>query len=103
MLLFIIFFSQLTESHVNALQLYDPCTCKKESTHFIHFMSPCPSCHKLKQPALVDLLLSLPQHIPPGYLLPKWPLYFSTFNLYLMHPASTVRQVTSVAFKYLGK
>ena len=65
----------------------------------------CPhaNCHKLKQPALVDLLLSLPQHIPPGYLLPKWPLYFSTFNLYLMHPASTVRQVTSVAFKYLGK
>ena len=61
------------------------------------------NCHKLKQPALVDLLLSLPQHIPPGYLLPKWPLYFSTFNLYLMHPASTVRQVTSVAFKYLGK
>jgi len=54
-------------------------------------------------PVLVDLLLSLPQHIPPGYLLPKWPLYFSTFNLYLMHPASTVRQVTSVAFKYLGK
>ena len=46
---------------------------------------------------------SHPQHIPPGYLLPKWPLYFSTLNLYLMHPASTVRQATSVAFKYLGK
>ena len=43
------------------------------------------------------------QHIPPEYLLPKWPLYFSTLNLYLMHPASTVRQATSVAFKYLGK
>jgi len=43
------------------------------------------------------------QHIPPGFLLPKWPLYFSTLNLYLMHPASTVRQATSVAFKYLGK
>jgi hypothetical protein len=33
----------------------------------------------------------------------RWPLYFSTFNLYLMHPASTVRQASSVVFKYLGR
>ncbi|CAH3196446.1 unnamed protein product [Porites evermanni] len=50
---------------------------------------------------LLAICIFLIKHIPPGYLLPKWPLYFSTFNLYLMHPASTVRQVTSVAFKYL--
>ncbi len=41
------------------------------------------------------------QHIPPGFLLPHWPLYFTTFDLYLMHPASTVRQATSVVFKYI--
>ncbi|KAJ7383195.1 hypothetical protein OS493_030353 [Desmophyllum pertusum] len=50
---------------------------------------------------LLGVCLFLIKHIPPGYLLPKWPLYFSTLNLYLMHPASTVRQATSTAFKYL--
>lgn len=50
---------------------------------------------------LLGVCIFLIKHIPPGYLLPKWPLYFSTLNLYLMHPASTVRQATSVAFKYL--
>lgn len=52
---------------------------------------------------LLGVCIFLIKHIPPGFLLPKWPLYFSTLNLYLMHPASTVRQATSVAFKYLGK
>ncbi|KAL9974515.1 hypothetical protein ACROYT_G011559 [Oculina patagonica] len=50
---------------------------------------------------LLGVCIFLIKHIPPGFLLPKWPLYFSTLNLYLMHPASTVRQATSVAFKYL--
>lgn len=50
---------------------------------------------------LLGVCIFLIKHIPPEYLLPKWPLYFSTLNLYLMHPASTVRQATSVAFKYL--
>ncbi|XP_067055550.1 uncharacterized protein [Acropora muricata] len=50
---------------------------------------------------LLGVCIFLIKHIPCGYLLPKWPLYFSTLNLYLMHPASTVRQATSVAFKYL--
>lgn len=43
------------------------------------------------------------QRIPVGYLLPEWPRYLSTFLLYLMHPASTVRQTTSSVFKYLGR
>ncbi|XP_070575993.1 uncharacterized protein [Ptychodera flava] len=50
---------------------------------------------------LLGVCIFLVKHISPGYLLPHWPLYFSTFNLYLMHPASTVRQATSAVFKYL--
>ncbi|XP_031558056.1 uncharacterized protein LOC116294568 isoform X2 [Actinia tenebrosa] len=50
---------------------------------------------------LLGVCVFLIKHIPPGYLLPTWPLYFSTFNLYLMHPASTVRQATSAVFKFL--
>ncbi|XP_077982549.1 uncharacterized protein LOC144437480 [Glandiceps talaboti] len=50
---------------------------------------------------LLGVCTFLVKHINPGYLLPHWPLYFSTFNLYLMHPASTVRQATSGVFKYL--
>ncbi|XP_033117348.1 uncharacterized protein LOC117117218 isoform X2 [Anneissia japonica] len=50
---------------------------------------------------LLGVCIYLIKHIPPGYLLPSWPLYFSTFNLYLMHPASTVRQAASAVFKYL--
>ncbi|XP_071958433.1 uncharacterized protein [Antedon mediterranea] len=50
---------------------------------------------------LLGVCINLIKHMPPGHLLPSWPLYFSTFNLYLMHPASTVRQATSAVFKYL--
>ncbi|EGD80684.1 hypothetical protein PTSG_01274 [Salpingoeca rosetta] len=41
------------------------------------------------------------KHVPPGFLLPKWPLFFSTFSAYLAHPASTVRQATSTVFKFV--
>ena len=37
-----------------------------------------------------------------GFLLPDWPVYFNTFDMYLSHPASTVRQATSNIFKFLG-
>ncbi|XP_041455254.1 uncharacterized protein LOC121408020 isoform X2 [Lytechinus variegatus] len=50
---------------------------------------------------LLGVCLYLVKHIPPGFLLPKWPFYFSVFSLYLMHPASTVRQATSELFRYL--
>ncbi|XP_048576620.1 uncharacterized protein LOC5501449 isoform X2 [Nematostella vectensis] len=50
---------------------------------------------------LLGVCVFLIKHIPPGFLLPNWPRYFSTFNLYLMHPASTVRQATSAVFKIL--
>ncbi|XP_078607662.1 uncharacterized protein LOC144879770 isoform X1 [Branchiostoma floridae x Branchiostoma japonicum] len=50
---------------------------------------------------LLGVCVFLVKHIPPGFMLPSWPYYFSTFNLYLMHPASTVRQATSQVFKYL--
>ncbi|XP_071494032.1 uncharacterized protein [Diadema antillarum] len=50
---------------------------------------------------LLGVCLYLIKHIPPGLLLPKWPYYFSVFSLYLMHPASTVRQATSELFRYL--
>ncbi|KAK3746389.1 hypothetical protein QZH41_018199, partial [Actinostola sp. cb2023] len=52
---------------------------------------------------LLGVCVFLIKHIPPGYLLTTWPLYFSTFNIYLMHPASTVRQATSAVFKYLER
>ena len=41
------------------------------------------------------------KHVPPGFLLPKWPLFFSTFSAYLAHSASTVRQATSTVFKFV--
>eukprot|EP00039_Didymoeca_costata_P030236 m.28520 g.28520 ORF g.28520 m.28520 type:complete len:1346 (+) comp8008_c0_seq1:235-4272(+) len=41
------------------------------------------------------------KHIETGFLLPKWPQYFFTFSRYLSHPASTVRQATSIVFKYI--
>ncbi len=45
------------------------------------------------------------QQIPPEQLLrsSQWDLYFSTFLWYLSHPASTVRQVSSTLFKFLGE
>lgn len=42
------------------------------------------------------------QHFPPQDLLSNWNQYFTAFNLYMMHPASTVRQTTSVIFKFIG-
>nr|XP_006825186.1 PREDICTED: uncharacterized protein LOC102802136 [Saccoglossus kowalevskii] len=50
---------------------------------------------------LLGVCIFLVKQISPGYLLPQWPLYFSTFSLYLSHPASTVRQATSAVFKYI--
>eukprot|EP01137_Pigoraptor_chileana_P033797 Opistho-2@25290 len=50
---------------------------------------------------LLSVCVYLIKHIPPRFLLPNWPHYFRTFDVYLMHPASTVRQVTSTLFKHL--
>ncbi|CAB4014275.1 uncharacterized protein LOC113682722 isoform X2, partial [Paramuricea clavata] len=50
---------------------------------------------------LLEVSIFLIKRIPVNILMERWPLYFSTFNLYLMHPASTVRQASSVVFKYL--
>ena len=50
---------------------------------------------------LLGVCVFIIKHIPPGFLLPNWPLYYHTFELYLTHPASTVRQATSVVFRYL--
>ena len=50
---------------------------------------------------LLEVSVFLIKRIPVNLLMERWPLYFSTFNLYLMHPASTVRQASSVVFKYL--
>ncbi|XP_064639855.1 uncharacterized protein LOC135495320 [Lineus longissimus] len=50
---------------------------------------------------LLGICLFLVKHIPATQLLPNWDQYFSTFSLYLMHPASTVRQATSNVFKFL--
>lgn len=47
--------------------------------------------------------LSFFQHISSGFLLPNWPMYLQVFCAYLMHPASTVRQTTSIIFKFLGE
>lgn len=51
---------------------------------------------------LLGVCLFIIKNIPPGFLLPEWPRYFSIFELYLTHPASTVRQATSAIFKYIG-
>ena len=59
--------------------------------------------HYWTQTRLLSISYVTLQHISAGFLLPGWPEYFSIFNLYLMHPASTVRQATSAVFKYLGK
>ncbi|XP_028392463.1 uncharacterized protein LOC114517020 [Dendronephthya gigantea] len=50
---------------------------------------------------LLEVSIFLIKRIPVNLLMDRWPLYFSTYNLYLMHPASTVRQASSVVFKYL--
>ncbi|XP_074644937.1 uncharacterized protein LOC141901529 [Tubulanus polymorphus] len=50
---------------------------------------------------ILGVCLFLVKHIPPSFLLQKRNEYFDTFNVYLMHPASTVRQATSTIFKYL--
>ncbi|CAH1780021.1 unnamed protein product [Owenia fusiformis] len=52
---------------------------------------------------LLGVCVFLVKHIPPEQLMNKenWERYFSTFNLYLMHPASTVRQATSTIFKFI--
>ena len=51
---------------------------------------------------LLGVCLFIIKHVPVGFLLPDWPIYFSTFDMYLSHPASTVRQATSNLFKFLG-
>ena len=50
---------------------------------------------------LLGVCVFIIKHLQPGFLLPNWPLYFSTFARYLAHPASTVRQATSTVFKYM--
>ena len=50
---------------------------------------------------LLGVCLFIIKHLQPGFLLPNWPLYFSTFSSYLSHKASTVRQATSSVFKYI--
>ncbi|XP_071784930.1 LOW QUALITY PROTEIN: uncharacterized protein [Asterias amurensis] len=50
---------------------------------------------------LLSVCLYLIKYVQSGVLLPYWMQYFSTFNLYLMHPASTVRQAASIIFKYI--
>jgi len=50
---------------------------------------------------LLGVCVFIIKHIQPGFLLPNWPLYFSTFARYLAHPASTVRQAASTVFKYV--
>jgi hypothetical protein len=66
-------------------------------------------CHELvfmdayEAEGLLGICVNLVKHIAPSFLLPEWPQYSSTFNAYLMHPASTVRQTTSTIFKFIGE
>ena len=46
----------------------------------------------------IDIL----QHVPPESLLPDWSLCMNILSLYLMHPASTVRQAASKVIKFIG-
>ncbi|XP_067934976.1 uncharacterized protein [Watersipora subatra] len=39
--------------------------------------------------------------VPSDSLIPKWTLCMNTLSLYLMHPASTVRQATSKVIKFI--
>ena len=49
------------------------------------------------------ILMLIFQHISPSQLIPSWSKSMVTFSLYLMHPASTVRQTTSNIFKFISK
>jgi hypothetical protein len=50
---------------------------------------------------LLAASVTIIKQLPPGFLLPQWPLYFRTFKFYLGHPASTVRQAASGVFKHI--
>eukprot|EP00047_Mylnosiga_fluctuans_P015264 m.44770 g.44770 ORF g.44770 m.44770 type:complete len:1243 (+) comp5842_c0_seq1:74-3802(+) len=50
---------------------------------------------------LLGVLDFIIKHLKPGFLLAEWPLYHSTLEHYLWHPASTVRQATSTVFKFI--
>jgi hypothetical protein len=50
---------------------------------------------------LLGVAITIIKQLPPGFLLPQWPLYFRTFKSYLGHPASTVRQAASLVFKHI--
>ena len=64
-------------------------------------------CLSLSQIFLLILFCSrrlfFMQHLKPGFLLADWPRYHTTLEMYLSHPASTVRQAASSVFKYMGK
>lgn len=66
-----------------------------------HPVGHTPHLHAYEAEGLLRVCIFIIKHVPPGFLLPNWPLYFSTFEMYLTHPASTVRQATSEVFRYL--
>ena len=47
----------------------------------------------------LDAVILLMKKIPISAMLENWQILFSVFSHYLMHPASTVRQAASMAFK----
>ncbi|XP_022109173.1 uncharacterized protein LOC110989242 [Acanthaster planci] len=66
--------------------------------HLIKYVGPVAS---MLNEGLRGSTYSFCEHVQSEVLLPNWPRYFWTFSLYLMHPASTVRQAASIIFKYI--
>jgi len=63
--------------------------------------SPPPPVSAFGAEGLLSLAVTLIKSLPAPFLLANWTQFIDAFNMYLMHEASTVRQMTSAIFKAL--
>eukprot|EP01135_Chromosphaera_perkinsii_P001247 Nk52_evm20s163 gene=Nk52_evmTU20s163 len=82
------------------ISLYQTCCgpCGGEEANpakYIQYVDP------YEAQSLLAVCTFIIRRLPAAFIMPCWPFYFSAFELYLSHPASTVRQVTSNVFKQL--
>ncbi|XP_066932018.1 uncharacterized protein [Clytia hemisphaerica] len=68
---------------------------RKNSDNHCHFMNA------YEAEGFLNALLFLIKNIPLPHIAASWPEYWTVFSHYLMHNASTVRQTTSLLFKYI--
>ena len=65
----------------------------------VHRIDKTPMLDDYSAEGLLGLCVPLIKQVPSSYLLSHWATYFPAFNMYLAHPASTVRQMTSTIFR----